>query len=431
MPKLKRRKDGGYFIHAAGDNNPVNTFQVTDEGAEIVKSSGRALDEFFPDQLFYLLHDLDHLSTKGADPTDPTIGDITNIDWATDELSVESRVQVALQLIETHGVSQLFDGDAAKWVLGLTGNAPALLEPLVETIAAAAGYSYETIHEYDEMFHNGERLLDVTLCAYLQYQWLRDTATFDGESQHRQHRVVHGSTGSHIYIEVPSAEQTTYTIPTDLPESIDEALRDELRDVWGLGVGSAGFAALSSFELTNRHDVEHGVILPAERLADFPVDLPPRSALTEQYEALRLLQNHVEHVLSSPNSDVEYGDGSICDQWYQHIHDRLTNGSNGEDALGAQQGSRVDHTAQTYRDCYGDGEQVTDFKFITQTQPDESEQFRLFGFGIFDHGEQVHVPAAPETEAPLPVYPQSDRDLQNAVELLDEFPAKPSAGAPT
>ena len=251
MPKLKRRKDGGYFIHAAGNNNPVNTFQVTDRGAEIVKSSGRALDEFFPDQLFYLLHDLDHLSTKGAEPTDPTIGDITNIDWATDELSVESRVQVALQLIETHGVSQLFAGDAAKWVLGLTGNAPVLLEPLVEAIAAAAGYSYETIHEYDEMFHEGERLLDVALCAYLQYQWLRDTATFDGESQHRQHRVVHGSTGSHIYIEVPSAEQTTYTIPTDMPESIDEALRDELRDVWGLGVGSAGFAALASFELTN------------------------------------------------------------------------------------------------------------------------------------------------------------------------------------
>jgi len=227
------------------------------------------------------------------------------------------------------------------------------------------------------------------------------------------------------------AEQTTYTIPTDMPGSIDEDLREELRDVWGLGIGSAGFAALSSFEFTNRYDVENGGILPAERLTDFPIDLPPRPELTEQYEALRLLQNHVEHVLSSPNSDVEYGDSSICDQWYQHVHERLTNGSGGEQALGAQQGSRVDHTAQTYRDCYGDGEQVTDFKFITQTQPDESEQLRLFGFGIFDHGEQVQVPVALETEVSLPIYPQSEHELAHAVELLDEFPAKPSAGTPT
>jgi len=48
MPKLKKKKNGGYIIHASGDNNPVNTFQVTDQGAEIVLSSGRDLEEFSP-----------------------------------------------------------------------------------------------------------------------------------------------------------------------------------------------------------------------------------------------------------------------------------------------------------------------------------------------------------------------------------------------
>jgi len=200
MPKLKRRKDGGYFIHAAGDNNPVNTFQVTDRGAKIVKSSGRALDEFFPDQLFYLLHDLDHLSTKGTEPTDPTIGDITNIDWATNELSVENRVQVALQLIETHGVSQLFDGDAAKWVLGLTGNAPVLLKPLVEALAAATGYSYETIHEYDEMVH-GESVSWTSPCV--------PTCSTSG-SETLQHLMASHSTGNTgSYMGLPALTSTS------------------------------------------------------------------------------------------------------------------------------------------------------------------------------------------------------------------------------
>lgn len=100
----------------------------------------------------------------------------------------------------------------------------------------------------------------------------------------------------------------------------------------------------------------------------------------------------------------------------------ISNGVEGVDGLGAQQSQRVDHSTQLYRDCFGDAEQVTDSTFIEMSYPSESEQLRLFGFGIFEHGENVEVPVAPESGEPLPVYPQSQNELDHAVELLDEFP---------
>jgi hypothetical protein len=179
-----------------------------------------------------------------------------------------------------------------------------------------------------------------------------------------------------------------------------------------------------------RYDVDNGIVLPRERLEDFPVDLPPRSELTEQYEALRLLQNNIKHVLASPDASVEHGDDSYCNLWYRQVHERLINGTPEEDSLGVQQQDRVNFTAQTYRDCYGDGDKVTDFACIKITQPDESEQLRLFGFGIFDHSETVRVPVSPVSEEPLPIYPQSRNELDYAIQLLNEFPSKPDTGVP-
>lgn len=99
--------------------------------------------------------------------------------------------------------------------------------------------------------------------------------------------------------------------------------------------------------------------------------------------------------------------------------------NHGIESLGTQQCDRLDFTVQIYRGCYGDGDKVTDFACVEVTHPDESEQLRLFGFGIFDHGESVRVPVAPDSETTLPVYPQSQRELDHAIELLGEFPLEP------
>lgn len=419
MPKLKQRNDGGYFIHTSGDNNPVNTFQVTDGGAEIVLSGGRDLGEFFPDELFFLLHDLGHLDTKGVETKDTGFGEIRNIDWAVKELSLEDRVQVAVQIAETHGVGQLLEGDSAEWTLNLTGKPPVVLEPLIRAITDETGYSYETIREYNNYRWSSEKLLETAFSAYLQTEALR-TKEFEQSENVTGENAVLGSDGEYVYIKFGEVTRPGYditgTTPEDLPEELEsriELVLSESRD--------AEFAVLSAIEIQSRYDVDDGMVLPRERVEDFPVELPPRSELTEQYEAFRILRNTVQRVIENSES-VEHGDGSYCDQWYMVISERISNGVDGVDGLGAQQSQRVDHSTQLYRDCFGDGERVTDFTFLGMSYPSESEQLRLFGFGIFEHGENVEVPVAPESGEPLPVYPQSLNELDHAVELLDEFP---------
>ncbi|TKR27992.1 hypothetical protein [Natronomonas salsuginis] len=427
MPKLKRRKDGGYYLHASGDENPINTFQVTDRGAEIVKSSGRELGEFFPDQLFFLLYDLGHLSTKNSGETG---GEIIGQDLPSEvyqALSVEDRVQVARKIVQTHGVEELYTGETAKWVCSILDQSTATLQPLVEDIAESAGYSFETILEYSKLVHDGGNSLEIALCADLQIRYLREVATFDVDDGQEREREVLGADNKFVYLKTPTEDTFTFGIPGDKPIEIADDLSAELDRVWSPGIGTAGFAALTTMEVERRYDVDDGIVLPAERLNDFPVALPPRSEVTELYESLRLLKATVDHVLSSPDASVEDGDNSVCDRWQDELEKRLTSGTDGADSLGAQQNSRTDHTVQTYRDCYGNGSEITDYKYIEWSQPSESEQLRLFGFGIFEHGEEVKVPVAPESERPLPVYPQSESELEQAIELLDEFPSKPSA----
>jgi hypothetical protein len=437
MPKLKRKKNGDYIIHKSGDTHPVNTFQVTDEGAEIVLSSGRDLRESFPDQLFYLLHDLDHLSTKGEDTGETGIDRIRNLDWATDELSVEERVNVATQVVEKHGVDQLLEGDAAEWMLSLTGDAAFNLKPLIEEIAEAAGYSYFTIEEYSERLTSNYDHLETALCAYLQMKGLRTKEYNSPEDSTGSNRIV-GADGDFIYLDIGETPRPKYCIAGDIPDTVPEELNSKLVPVYaksvvgdevepGQQMDPSGFAELASIEVRLDYDVDAGMVLPRGRLEDFPVELPPRSELTEQYEAFRVLQNHVDRVLSSPEADVEHGDKSACQKWYNHIKIRLQVGADGEDGLRSQQNTRVDHSATVYRDCYGDGEQITDFRCIEMSQPDESQRLNLYAFGPFDHGEQVEVPVAPESSEPLPVYPKSQQELDHALELLDEFSARPEA----
>jgi len=427
VPKLKRRKDGGYYLHASGDENPINTFQVTDRGAEIVKSSGRELGEFFPDQLFFLLYDLGHLSTKNSGETGREIIGQDIPGEVYHDLSVEDRVQVARKIVQTHGVEELYTGETAKWVSSILEQSTATLQPLTQEIAESAGYGFETILEYSKLVHDGGNSLEIALCADLQIRYLREVATFDDEDGQEGKREVLGADKGFVYLKTSDADTLTFGIPGDKPVDIEEDLSAELDTVWSPGIGTAGFAALTTMEVERRYDVEDGIVLPADRLDDFPIALPSRSEVTELYEAFRLLKTTVDHVLSSPEASVEHDDNSICDQWQDEIQKRLTKGTDGADALGAQQSSRTDHTVQTYRDCYGNGSEITDYEFVEWSQPNESEQLRLFGFGIFDHGEDIQVPVAPESENPLPVYPQSKSELEQAIELLDEFPSKPSA----
>jgi hypothetical protein len=244
VPKLRQRKDGGYYIRSSGDSNSVNTFQTTEKGASIIKSSGRELGEFFPDQLFFLLYDLGHLSTKGKEDTEPGMSDINNIEWATDELSIEERVRVSLEIIDTHGVSELLEGDAAKWILTLIGKPPAVLKPLIKEIAEESGYSYKTIEEYSELISSKDDILEAALCAHLQMEGLR-TTDFDSEYGERDDRKVLGADSGFVYIGTTGKDTQRFGIAGEIPDATQEELSSELAHVWGSGVGAAGLAALA------------------------------------------------------------------------------------------------------------------------------------------------------------------------------------------
>jgi hypothetical protein len=342
---------------------------------------------------------------------------------------LEEKVQVAVQIIETHGTGQLLRGDTAEWTLNLTGKPPAYLQPLVEKISEETGYSHETIREYNNYRWSSEKLLETAISAYLQTEALR-TKEFEPSENTTGRNEVLGTDGDYVYIELGESPRPDYDIAGEIPESVPEELESKIGDVLHESIGIAAFAELSRIEIKSRYGVADGMVLPRERLDDFPVNTPPRSELTEQYEAFRLQQKHVGEVLESPDAGVVHGDGSFCDQWYHQIQSRLQDGTNGEKGLGEQQSERANHSAQLYRDCYGDGDKVTDFACIQMGQPSETQQLRLFGFGIFDHGQNIRVPVAPESEEPLPVYPQSQQELNHAIELLNEFTAKPSPGAP-
>jgi len=425
MSTFRQRKDGGYFIRKPGDTHPINTFQLTDEGAGIVRSSGCQLGESFPDQLFYLLHDLGHLSTKDDDSENTSIGEIRNLDWAVKELSREDRVEVAAQIAETHGVGQLLEGDAAEWTLNLTGEPPAVLEPLVRTIVEETGYSYETVRKYNDDRWPPEKLLETAICAYLQMEGLRSKEFERSDSATGSNEVL-GADGDYIYIELGETPRQAYDIVGEVPETVPEDLKWKINEVLGESIGVAAFAILSRIEVWSKYDVDDGMVIPRERLDNFPVEVPPRSELTEQYEAFRLLQNHIQRILESPETDREHGDGSPSELWYRRVHEQLI-ADGAVPSLGTQQHNRVDHSAQLYRDCFGNGDKVTEFSCIEMTVPNESEQLELYEFGPFDYGEEVEVPIAPESGDPVPVYPQSQQELDYALALLDEFPKKPDA----
>lgn len=118
MPTLNKRQstrpsESDWFIRKNTSNlhsaPPVSTFQIDPAGVQLLKSidsrasgSARAGDQLeFKDEVFYILHDLGFLSTRGDGPSP---GEVLANDGVTDHiesLSEEQRTSFALTLIES------------------------------------------------------------------------------------------------------------------------------------------------------------------------------------------------------------------------------------------------------------------------------------------------------------------------------------------
>jgi hypothetical protein len=421
VPKFKCRNNGGYYIHTSGDDNPVNTYQLTDRGAEIIKSSGRELGEFFPDSLFFLLYDLGHLSTKGDNVrTSDELGEINSLENGFKELSAEDRANVLAQVVEKHGVEELYTGITAKWVQSLIGEGYDVTGQLIIEIVQASGYRLSTMLEYSNSVHDGKHILEIGLCGHLQLRWLRESASFDGEDVDETERSILGVNEDFAYIDAPN-EGEFLAIPgpiddIDVAEHVDEDLKSELGHVWGTGIGTAGFAALTTMEVRSEYDVKGGIALPKSRLTDFPVDsstrpekkeIPPNE-LTDLYEGFFTVK---ESLPEDTNLLWQYAIESIL-----FDEEGLAN----ETSYGEQQAETNDFDILTYRTQYGDGDRVTEFPAITTDPPAKQDQQFV--------DEDTQLPVSPESKQVVPINPDPEA-LSDAFSILNEFPSEPGEEA--
>jgi len=418
VPKFKCRNDGGYYIHTSGDDNPVNTFQLTDRGAKIIKSSGRELGEFFPDSLFFLLYDLGHLSTKeGNVQTREKLGKEGDFIDNIEELSVEVQANVLAKVVEKHGIEELYTGITAKWTQSLIGESRDVTWQLIREIARDSGYSLSTLLQYSNSVHDRKNTLEIGLCGHLQLRWLRESASFDEDESDETKRSVLGVDEDFAYIEAPG-RGPFMTFPDsplpnlDVAEHVDKDLKNKLGQVWAEGIWTAGFGLLTSIEVESKYDVKGGIALPKSRLTDFPVDsagcpnkkeIPPNE-LADLYEGLFTVR---ENLPEDANPLWRYAIESILFE---------EGGLANETSYGEQQAETNAFNISAYRIQYGNGNRVTEFPAITTDSPTKQDQQFV--------GEDTQLPVSPESKQVVPINPDPEA-LSDAFSILNEFPLEP------
>ena len=137
---------------------------------------------------------------------------------------------------------------------------------------------------------------------------------------------------------------------------------------------------------------------------------PPPNELADLYESFLILLDHLPE-------DTHPG-------WTFAIETVLFGGEGLDPDVacyGEQQATRNDFKITTYRERYGNGSRVTNFRTIDTAVVTPSDEPGL--------EEPVRLPVAPTSGVPLPLS-VAEGDLASAVSLVDEFPAEPGAARP-
>jgi len=128
--------------------------------------------------------------------------------------------------------------------------------------------------------------------------------------------------------------------------------------------------------------------------------------LADLYDGLRVVLNHlpadVHPVWADAIETMVFGGEALAD---------------GARPYGEQQAERNTFGMPDYRSEYGNGSCVTEFPTLSTAVPQNQEVLA---------SSDVRVPLTPESETPLPLNPP-DEHLVDALSLLSEFPAEPSA----
>jgi len=143
----------------------------------------------------------------------------------------------------------------------------------------------------------------------------------------------------------------------------------------------------------------------------------PPNELAELYDAFGRFHALLDSVIDKLDQD----EATTVKKWQQAVSEYWRgSGPSGASSYGRQQRDRNEFSIHEYRDAFGDGDQVTDFRHHDVESVDERVRAAL------DDLDPV-VPVAPESDTPLPILVQDDNDLAAAKALLLEFPAYPEA----
>lgn len=153
--------------------------------------------------------------------------------------------------------------------------------------------------------------------------------------------------------------------------------------------------------------------------------------LSELYEAFRSIGSAIKAILEHDDTPVSTSNKSEpIVQYYTIIQaiigdpDHLPDNTSG---YGPQQATRTDFQMTEYREVFGNGNLVTEFQCIDVEPLKHRTKERLSKYEIADNPSMVIRPIAPKSEQPIPEYVSDVEELHEALELIAEFPAVPSA----
>ncbi|MDS0284469.1 DUF4011 domain-containing protein [Haloarcula onubensis] len=153
--------------------------------------------------------------------------------------------------------------------------------------------------------------------------------------------------------------------------------------------------------------------------------------LAEYYEILRTFDSLLGRIIESDQTTYEPDRDTPMSQWYETINDIVFGDGLGEGPnYGSQQRNRNPMTMSAYRDAFGNGDTVTEYTCIPSAELTGDDKQGLVKQRIINSNEEIYIPVSPKTNTPLPIGIESEKQLEEAKLLLEEFPVKPAAAPP-
>jgi len=150
--------------------------------------------------------------------------------------------------------------------------------------------------------------------------------------------------------------------------------------------------------------------------------------LAEYYELFRVFASLLERLIESEQTAYRVDGDHPMNRWRSDVDD-LVFGSGPTDDIpnyGKQQGSRNPHTMSAYREAFGNGDTVTEYQSVPAEQVSGDDAAVLIEQQIIDPNEDIFVPVAPNSGVLLPLAVSSEKELDEALALLEEFPSEPA-----